>query len=155
LAGVTLSASGVRAPSKDSRGVATSYDPARAVDDDATTAWRADGQSGQTLVLRFPRPVALHRVGLIPGLAKTDPGDGTDRYAQNRRITAARLVVSDGSATNVEFDGSPGNRSMQWADIGTVVTDSLTITVVSSTPGSPQGGQPAYETVAISEIDVG
>lgn len=154
LGGAIASAECVAPDSHDAAGNPTSYEAAKAIDGDPATAWRCPGtRSGESLALTFPTPVELSKVGLIPGLAKTDPASGVDRYAQNRRISAVRLTTDRGSV-DVALDSSPSDRAMQWINIGPVTTRQLVITVLSSDAGTAQGGQPANETVAISEVAV-
>jgi hypothetical protein len=101
---------------------------------------------------RFRAPHEVSTVGLIPGLAKTDPADGTDRYAQNRRIAAVRYTFDDGSSVVQRFDTSPGNRSVQSMQVPRVRTAHVSLTILESVPGSPVNGQPAVDKVAVSEV---
>ena len=113
-----VSASCTRAPSRDSVGNPTSYEPARAVDGDPTTAWRCDGDgTGQHITLDLAGPARVTRIGLVPGLAKTDPGDGTDRYAQNRRIAQVR-VSTDAGDVEAALETDAGDRQVQYIDVG-------------------------------------
>ena len=113
-----ISASCTRAPSRDSVGNPTSYEPARAVDGDPTTAWRCDGDgTGQHITLELAGPARVTRIGLVPGLAKTDPGDGTDRYAQNRRIAQVR-VGTDAGDVEAALETDAGHRQVQYIDVG-------------------------------------
>lgn len=155
LAGVVASATCVAPDSQDSAGNRTTYPASSAIDGDLTTAWRCDGDgSNESLRLSFPHPVELSAVGVVPGLAKTDPQSGVDRYAQNRRISAVRLTVDGGRALTASLDPSPTNRQVQWVPTGEVWTSDLTVTVLSTVPGIDQGDLPANETMAISEIEV-
>jgi hypothetical protein len=150
----TATASCSRSNSVDSLGNTISYEPARAVDGDPTTAWRCDGDGvGQFLTVTFSEPVSLSRISIVPGLAKTDPGDGTDRYAQNRRVSQVRLGFDDGGQVDSALDTSPYNRTSQIVALDrTVVTRSVTITILSSTAGQAQRDKAAVESVAISEV---
>ena len=148
-----VSASCTRAPSRDSVGNPTSYEPARAVDGDPTTAWRCDGDgTGQHITLDLAGPARVTRIGLVPGLAKTDPGDGTDRYAQNRRIAQVR-VSTDAGDVEAALETDAGDRQVQYIDVG-ATTRSVTVTILRSVPGAEQNGQAAVDSVAISEIVV-
>lgn len=150
---VTASALCVSPGSHDKGGNPTSYEPQKAVDGDPTTAWRCGGNGiGQQLTLRFDRTVTLTRIGLIPGLAKTDPYDGTDRYVQNRRIAQVRYTFDNGKTASQDFDVSDSNRSVQYLSLRAIETSTVTITVLSSVPGSRQNGQDPAETVGISEV---
>jgi hypothetical protein len=145
----------LRGPSRDSQGTPTSYEPQRAVDGDLTTAWRCDGDgSGQSITLGFSGPARVAQVGIVPGLAKTDPGDGTDRYAQNRRIARVRITTDAGSSVETELDTAATNRAVQNVALGGLTARSVTITILSSVPGSPQSGHAAVDSVAIAEIAV-
>ena len=75
------------------------YEAGKAIDGVPDTAWRCDGSGvGQQLQVSFPGRVALTSIGMVPGYAKTDPYDGTDRYTQNRRISAVQYTFDDGSS---------------------------------------------------------
>jgi hypothetical protein len=144
-----------RGPSRDSQGTPTSYEPQRAVDGDPTTAWRCDGDgSQQSITLGFGGPARVAEIGIVPGLAKTDPGDGTDRYAQNRRIARVRITTDAGSSVEAELDTAATNRAVQNVELGGPTARSVTITILSSVPGSPQNGHDAIDSVAIAEIAV-
>lgn len=152
---VAAVASCVAPGSRDAGGTPTSYEAARAVDGDPSTAWRCQGDgSGQRLRLTFDGTVELHSIGLIPGLAKSDPVDGSDRYAQNRRLSAVRYDFDDGTSVVQRCDTSGSRRSVQSVALPAVRTSSVTVTIVSSVPGSTQAAQAAVDTVAISEVVV-
>jgi hypothetical protein len=145
----------VSQPSKDAGGNPTSYEPAQAVDGRADTAWRCDGDGvGQTLEVRFRAPHEVDTVGLIPGLAKTDPYDGTDRYAQDRRIAAVRYAFDDGTTVVQRFDTDPGTRSVQSMQVPRVRTAHVSVTILESVPGLAVNGQPAVDKVAVSEVAI-
>ena len=112
---VSASAGCVSAPSKDAGGNPTSYTPDNAIDDRPETAWRCDGDGvGQSLTIDLGRPVTFTDVGIVPGLAKTDTYDGTDRYKQCRRISAVRLTFDDaGDGVIAQLDTSSANRAVQ------------------------------------------
>jgi hypothetical protein len=143
----------VSQPSQDAGGHPTSYEPALVLDGHADTAWRCDGDGvGQTLEIRFGQAVDVDRVGLIPGFAKTDSSDGTDRYAQDRRIAAVQYTFDDGSTAVQRFDTDPGDRSLQTMPVPRVRTARIDITILESVPGTPINGQPAVDKVAVSEV---
>ncbi|WP_420821617.1 NADase-type glycan-binding domain-containing protein [Pseudonocardia acidicola] len=155
---VVATASCTHPPSRDAAGNLTSYEPQRAVDGLSDTAWRCAGDGvGQSLKLTFTSPVRLRTIGIVPGLAKTDPADGTDRYAQNRRISRVRFTFDNGATAELSTDTSPSDRQMQnlTLDGDGVTTRTLTITILSSVPGSAQNGHAALDTVAISEVGLG
>lgn len=155
LAGAVATAACVAPDSVDSAGNRTTYPAGNAIDGVLTTAWRCRGDgTSQSLTVSFPGPVEVSAVGLVPGLAKTDPRSQVDRYAQNRRISSVRLAFDGGRAVVASLDPSSTNREMQWTAVDPVVTTTVTITVLSSEPGSAQGDFPANDSVAISEIGV-
>jgi hypothetical protein len=98
--------------------------------------------------------VRISSVGVVPGLAQTDPADGTDRYAQNRRISAARLDVGEGRVLVQPLDPGPARRAVQSVAIEPTVTRTVVITVLASVPGTTQNRRAALDTVAISEVVV-
>ena len=59
------------------------------------------------LVLDLGGPIRVAELALVPGYAKTDAADGTDRYAENRRITAVRWRFDDGTTVEQELDPDP------------------------------------------------
>ncbi|MGY1711340.1 hypothetical protein ACI8AC_17725 [Geodermatophilus sp. SYSU D00758] len=46
----------------------------------------------------FAEPVTVTAVGLVPGYAKVDPADGTDRFAENRTVTAVSWHFGGGAS---------------------------------------------------------
>jgi hypothetical protein len=86
-------------------------------------------------------------VGIIPGYAKTDPVDGTDRYAQNRRISRVRWIFDNGHVIEQRLDTAAGNRRLQVVRIAPAETRTVSLTILDSTGGS-------RETVAISEARI-
>ena len=143
----------VSQPSKDAGGNPTSYEPSQVLDGHPDTAWRCDGDGvGQVLEIRFAQPHDIDLVGLIPGFAKTDPYDGTDRYAQDRRIAAVQYTFDDGSTAVQRFDTDPGDRTLQTMRIPLVHTARVDITILQSVPGAQVNGQPAVDKVAVSEV---
>jgi len=143
----------VSQPSQDAAGHPTTYEPAQVLDRRVDTAWRCDGNGvGQTLEIRFGVAEEIDTVGLIPGFAKTDPSDGTDRYAQDRRIAAVQYTFDDGSTAVQRFDTDPANRSLQSMPVPRVRTARIDITILESVPGAATNGQPAVDKVAVSEV---
>ena len=147
------SADRVSAPSKDSAGNPTSHLPAYALDERPDTAWRCDGDGvGHHLTVDFGGPLSVTGVGIVPGLAKTDPYDSTDRYRQGRRISAVRYTFDNGSSVTQDLDTSPDDRSVQSMPLSPVVARTLTVTVLSSVGGEAVGPLPPTEKVAISTL---
>src|SRR5690606_761068 len=110
----------------------------------ADTAWRTPGDGvGAAISIDLPAGLQIRRVGLIPGYAKTDPSDGADRFAENRRVTVVRWRFSDGTSIEQSFRD---DRAMQVIDVvapgGPVVVEILG----STAPGG-------RDFTAISEIE--
>ncbi|MGY2066384.1 hypothetical protein [Blastococcus sp. SYSU DS0619] len=84
-------------PSVDAAGNTVTYEPALTLDAVGATAWRCPGSAvGQQLVYDFGAPVTLTSVALVPGYAKVDPADGTDRFLENRTVTEVVWRFDDG-----------------------------------------------------------
>ena len=133
--------------------------PARAgrvaVDGRDDTAWRCDGDGiGHALVIDLGTVRTIDGVGIVPGYAKTDPADGTDRYAQDRRISVVRYAFDDGTTVTQNLDTDPAHRAPQWVAFPAERTEHVVVLVLSSVPGSEVNGQPAVDKVAISEVTV-
>jgi hypothetical protein len=85
-------------PGEDSVGNTITYEPALTLDGVPGTAWRCPGAAGgQRVAFDFGREVTLTSVGLIPGYAKVDPFDGTDRFLENRTVTRVVWEFDDGT----------------------------------------------------------
>ena len=144
----SANASCTSAPGVDAAGEPVTYEPAAAIDADAETAWRCDGNgSGVTLDLTLGQKAMVSRVGLVPGYAKTDPVDGTDRYAENRRISEVTWSFDDGEAVTQRFDTGTDNRSLQSTGVPDAETRAVEITIEASE-------EAARNTVAISTVQV-
>ena len=144
-------------PSTDAAGELTAFEPVLMLDGDVTTAWRCPGDGrDQRVVLDFGRPYRLTAIAIIPGYAKTDPQDGTDRYRQNRRISEVlySLDPQSGAGLGLALNPAPDLRSPQVLDVGGVVTSTVTVHLLASVPGEPTNGQPPSDHVAISELVV-
>ncbi len=136
-------------------GTKFTYEPEKAIDGRADTAWRCDGDGiGEWLEISFQRKVTLTSIGIIPGFAKIDPYDHTDRYAQNRRISAVRYIFDDGSHFDKTFDTGVSSRSAQTLGLPGVSTGHVRITILDSKLGEATNGQIALNQIAISEITV-
>jgi hypothetical protein len=134
--------------SVDAAGNQITYEPAKAHDNDLSTAWRCDGQGiGQRFTLVLPRGTTVAEVGLVPGYAKTDPVSGVDRYAENNRITKVRWRFDGGETFVQRMRGNPADRSMRTLRIPPTTTSRIVIEILRSQPGP-------RNTVAISEIRV-
>jgi hypothetical protein len=74
----------------------------RALDRRPDTAWCEGGPDagiGETLTLRFAQPTRVARLRVLPGYFKSP-----NRWSQNNRVAAARLVLSDGRAISATFE---------------------------------------------------
>jgi zinc ribbon protein len=141
--------------SRDSTGNVTTYEPELVNDGDGATAWRCDGDGlGERLVLQFPDAVHLTSVGLVPGIVKVDPGDGTDRFEQNNKIAGVRWTFDD---DEVEQAFEP-TRDLQRTSVD-VTTRTVTIEILRVVPGheveNEDGvAQPATGKSPISEVEL-
>jgi hypothetical protein len=148
VAASVVEASCESGPSRDAAGQQVTYEPARSVDDDPETAWRCPGDGvGETLVLDLGGSVRVAEVALVPGYAKTDAADGSDRYAENRRITAVRWRFDDGSTVDQELDPDPTLRDLQTLRIPPRATQRLVLEIVSSSDGE-------RDTIAVSDVRI-
>lgn len=135
-------------PSRDATGARVRYEPALAVDDDPESAWRCPGDGvNESLVLDLGGSVRVAEVGLVPGYAKTDPADGTDRYAENRRLTMVHWRFDDGTTVEQELDPDPANRDLQTTRVPPTPTSRLVMEIVASSDGS-------RDTVAVSDLRI-
>ncbi|HVL85160.1 MAG TPA: hypothetical protein VM367_12860 [Pseudonocardia sp.] len=151
----SVTATCVSPPSRDAGGVPVGYTPEMAVDGRADTAWRCDGSGvGQVLDLTLAGPSRIRSVGLLPGYAKIDPVDGTDRYLQNGRVAEVRYEFGGGASVTQTFDTGPDGRVVQELPVEEIVTDRLRVVVLRSVPGEQVGTQAAVDRVAVSEIVV-
>ena len=137
-------------PSRDSAGNPVTYDPSNLLDGQLDTAWRCDGNGdNQQVVVDFGGARTVRTLGLVPGYAKVDSTDGTDRFIQDRRISAVRYTFDDGSSATQYFDTD--NRSMQVINVSPRVTGRVAITILSSIDGAPINGQDPVNKIAISD----
>ncbi|MCA0144898.1 discoidin domain-containing protein [Blastococcus sp. LR1] len=83
----------------DAAGAPITYEPALTLDGNPSTGWRCPGSAvGAQLTYTFSSPVTFTSVALVPGYAKVDPTDGTQRFAENRTVTAVEWTfVSEDS----------------------------------------------------------
>ncbi|MGH3811486.1 MAG: NADase-type glycan-binding domain-containing protein [Pseudonocardiaceae bacterium] len=155
LGTASASASCISSAGRDVNGTIFTYEPDKAIDNVRDTAWRCDGDGvGQWLKISFQSSATLTSIGIMPGYAKTDPSDGTDRYAQNRRISAVSYTFDDGSTVTQSLGTGALDRSTQTVSLPNVSTSHMTITILSSVRGEATGGQEPFDKVAISEIAV-
>ncbi|MGH3902310.1 MAG: NADase-type glycan-binding domain-containing protein [Pseudonocardiaceae bacterium] len=155
LGTASASASCMSAPGHDVNKTPFTYEPEKAIDNLPDTAWRCDGDGvGEWLKISFQNRAILTSIGIVPGYAKTDPSDRTDRYAQNRRISAVSYTFDDGSTVTQSLNTDALDRSTQTVSLPNVATSQVTITIRSSVSGEATGGQEPFDRVAISDIAV-
>ncbi|MCX6396644.1 MAG: hypothetical protein NTV23_09170 [Propionibacteriales bacterium] len=132
----------------DSANRPVSYASENAIDDDPSTAWRCNGRArGETITLTLPGSVEVGEVGLVPGYAKTDPISGTDRYAENNRITRVRWFLADGVVVDQVLDPDRADRSVQLIRVPRTATSEVTVEIRSVQRGP-------RNTTAISSVVV-
>lgn len=140
----------------DSAGNPFTYEAGNAVDRRLETAWRCDHDGvGARLSVTFAQPAVIGRIGVVPGFAKTDPYDGTDRYVQGRKVSSARFVFDGGDYVECAFDTSSTARAMQMVRFPPTTTGHVEMIVLASVPGTPTNGFAATDKIAISELAVG
>ncbi|MBM7806965.1 hypothetical protein JOD57_002802 [Geodermatophilus bullaregiensis] len=84
----------------DSAGSTVTYQPEHTLDGVPATAWRCPGAAVDAqLTFDFGGPVLLASAGLVPGYAKIDPADGTNRFTENRTVTAVTWEFDDGTSS--------------------------------------------------------
>lgn len=140
-----VTALSVAPPGVDAAGRQVTYVPENLTDGDPTTAWRTPGDGeGELILLELTAPARVQRIGLIPGYAKIDPTDGTDRFSENRIVTAVHYRFDDGTAVRASFNRQP---SLQFETVD-VVTRTVTVEIASTTA---HGGR---DFTPISEIEI-
>lgn len=152
-ASASASATCVSPNSQDASGATVGYGAGNAIDGLTDTAWRCDGDGvGAQLRIDLGRTLQVTRVGLLPGYAKLDPVDGTDRFRQNRRVTSVRYTFDNGSAVTQNLD--PDDPSIQSTAVPAVGTRTVTVTILASVAGADANGRPAVDKVAVSEVAI-
>jgi hypothetical protein len=135
-------------PSRDASGARVTYEPELAADADTDSAWRCPGDGvGETLVIDLGGTAQVAELGLVPGYAKTDATDGTDRYAENRRLTAVRWRFDDGTTIDQQLDPDPDLRDLQTIRIPVATAERVTMEIVSSSDAD-------RDSVAVSELRI-
>jgi hypothetical protein len=141
---IAVQASGTAPDSVDGAGNPVTFAAANVVDGDPTTAWRIPGNGvGAYLILTFDRLVHVDSIAMIPGYAKVDSADGTDRFPQNRRVSMADFSFSGGEVLSFEYADDP---QFQVASIGLDTTE-VAMQIVASTTAQ-------RDFTAVSEIEV-
>jgi hypothetical protein len=135
-------------PSRDASGAQVTYEPQLAVDGKTDSAWRCPGDGvGEILVVDLGESIRVAQLGMVPGYAKTDAVDGTDRYAENRRLTAVRWRFDDGTTIDQQLDPDAELRDMQTIRIPVVTSQRVAMEIVSSSDAD-------RDTVAVSELRI-
>lgn len=124
---------------------ATTFAAGNLVDGAADTAWRMPGDgSGQSVTITLSGEHQVLAVGLIPGYAKVDPCDGTDRFTQNRRPTRVTWRFDDGTEVTQPLQDA--------AEMQTIEVDATTRTIELSIDGVTP--DPDRDFTAISELTI-
>jgi hypothetical protein len=153
---VSAVASCTSGPGTDAAGHPFTYEAANAIDRQPDTAWRCDGDGvGARLTVTLAQPAVLTWIGVVPGFAKTDPYDGTDRYLQGRKIASARFVFDGGATVEHRFDTTDTSRAMQVVRFPPVATSRVEVVVLATAPGTPTNGFGATDKIAVAELSVG
>ncbi|MGH8867963.1 MAG: NADase-type glycan-binding domain-containing protein [Actinomycetes bacterium] len=133
-------------PSTDGSGSTVTFEAPLAADGDPSTAWRCPGDGvGERLVLRLPGRVPLAELSLVPGWAQTDPTNGNDRYAQNRRLARVRWTFDHGAFVNQTLDTDPATRAPQVLRVPAVRTSSVTLEVLDTSEDFERDAAPVSE----------
>jgi hypothetical protein len=143
-----LSASGNAPNSQDAEGNITTFVAENAGDGRIETAWRIAGDGvNQWLLIEFARPVELRELRILPGYAKIDEQDGTNRFLQNRRVRRVRLEFSTGASVEALLDDLP---VLQPILTDNVRTEFVRIVILESLPPALADGR---EFTPISEVE--
>lgn len=144
-----ITASNQADQSVDSLGNITTFVASNAVDGDYETAWRVPGDGrGQYLLLEFAQPMIVSEIRIVPGYAKIDPRDNTNRFYQNRRVVRVRIETSDGIPIEATFVDAP---IAQPIPLNGVTTNTIRVIIIETTdPGAVNG----RDFTPISEIEV-
>jgi len=131
----------------DASGRDVTYSPSNLIDSNDSTAWRTPGRGvGQTITLTFESSCELRSIQIVDGYNKIDPGDGTDRWRQNRRVVRLRIQTNRQDVT-VSLDS--GSRTWQTVTLSESKVDSISLTILSSAPAKTE-----RDYTALSEIRV-
>jgi hypothetical protein len=129
---VSVTATCQAPPGVDSVGNTITYEPELTLDAVGATAWRCPGSAtGHRLVYDFGAPVTIASLALVPGYAKVDPVDGTDRFAENRTVTAVVWWFDDGTSHRQTI-ASPGPSPAE-ADLSAGVVTSQVVLEIADT----------------------
>lgn len=147
ISGVRASTGCTSEPGVDAGGTRVSYNAANLTDGVADTTWRCDGSAvGQKLRLDLGREREVAEVGLIPGYAKTDDADGTDRYAEDNRVTKVRWTIG-GTVVEQTMSGDPQDRRVRLMRVPRTRARTVTLQILAVDKG-------ARDLTAISEVQL-
>lgn len=119
--------------------------PLALVDNNADTLWRCRGEGvGESVTIRFPGARAVVGLRVVNGNTVW-----TDRYLAERRITAIRWTFADGSF--FEQGLAANDRTAQEVRFPEVTTDTVTLTVLHTTP--PGGSGTSVDAVSIGSLE--
>jgi hypothetical protein len=130
-----------------------SYPATNTIDDNPTTAWRCDNSAPPhtppqilTLNLGEQRAFRVTDVGLIPGYAKTDPYNGTNRFVENHTVTKVVWQFDGGLQVEQVIDNP--RPEMAWVHLSTPV-DAWQIQMAITQSGNPGS---KFDSTAVSEV---
>src|SRR5262249_47535497 len=139
--------------SVDNQGNRTTFAPQNAVDGQLATAWRVKGDGrGEYIELQYAALVRIRTIKIVPGYAKKDPKDGTDRFLQNRRVSKARITFSDGENINITLEDQPTYQTFNLPE--PKITTSVRITIeetIEPSSDNPRDYTPISEIALIGE----
>jgi hypothetical protein len=123
------------------------YDVGSAVDSVVETPWveGVDGPGvGEWLLLTFPGPIELERMGFVVGYDRTET-----TFANNNRLKKALLSFSNGEQMELAFSDTRGVQTIPLVRAGgaAVLTSSVKVTILEVYPGS------RYDDTCIGEIE--
>jgi hypothetical protein len=148
VAGASVTATCEQDSGREADGSKVTYGPEHVLDDDPATAWRCESNGrGERLSVKLGAPAVITEVGLIPGYAKTDPADRTDRYKENRRLSKVRWHFDRDVTIEQKLDPSPGNRELQRIAVPAVTSSTVVLEVLDSV--SAERDRIAVSSVAI------
>ncbi len=82
----------------------TTFGAANLFDGVVDTAWRMAGDAtGEELTITLDGSHDIREVGLVPGYAKVDTCDGSDRFPQNRRVLKVTWLFDDGTTVSQDL----------------------------------------------------
>ena len=148
----SVTASTVRPGSTDACGDPTSYEPFQVSDGLTDTAWMAPGDgAGQSVTLYLTGASEVRELSLLPGYDKFDPCSNRDRFFDLRRITEVQWAFDDGSTVTHAIAPDPAPVFSTVRLSRPVVTSTITMTIVSTTPPGVTG----LDHTPVSEIVLG